>query len=102
MGPDRDAAALSVSERGEVSPATLMGPPFGHVEIDSEVERRFAKALDDHESVKYFVKLPVWFTVDTPLGPYASPWKCPSLGGSWSFATPSVPEKKGFSVSIRP
>jgi type III restriction enzyme len=48
--------------------------PFDHVEIDSEVERRFAKALDDNKRVKYFVKLPAWFTVDTPLGPYNPDW----------------------------
>jgi type III restriction enzyme len=48
--------------------------PFDHVEIDSEVERRFAKALDDNRNVKYFVKLPAWFTVDTPLGPYSPDW----------------------------
>jgi type III restriction enzyme len=48
--------------------------PFDHVEIDSEVERRFAKALDDNKSVKFFVKLPAWFTVDTPLGSYNPDW----------------------------
>lgn len=48
--------------------------PFDHVEIDSEVERRFAKALDDNRNVKFFVKLPAWFTVDTPLGPYNPDW----------------------------
>jgi type III restriction enzyme len=48
--------------------------PFDHVEIDSEVERRFAKALDDNRRVQFFVKLPAWFTVDTPLGPYNPDW----------------------------
>jgi len=48
--------------------------PFDHVEIDSDVERRFAKALDDNKSVKFFFKLPAWFTVDTPLGPYNPDW----------------------------
>jgi len=48
--------------------------PFDHVEIDSEVERRFAKALDNNKTVKFFVKLPAWFTVDTPLGSYNPDW----------------------------
>jgi type III restriction enzyme len=48
--------------------------PFDHVEIESDVERRFAKALDDNKNVKYFVKLPAWFTVDTPIGPYNPDW----------------------------
>ena len=48
--------------------------PFDHVEIDSEIERRFAKGLDDHKNVKFFMKLPAWFTVDTPLGLYNPDW----------------------------
>ena len=48
--------------------------PFDHVEIDSEVERRFAQGLDDNKSVKFFMKLPSWFQVDTPLGPYNPDW----------------------------
>ena len=47
---------------------------FDHIEIDSEVERRFAKGLDDDRDVKLFMKLPAWFTVDTPLGPYNADW----------------------------
>ena len=47
---------------------------YDHVEIDSEVERRFAKGLDDNRDVKFFMKLPAWFTVDTPLGPYNPDW----------------------------
>ncbi len=48
--------------------------PFDHVEIESEVERRFAQGLDDNRRVKFFIKLPAWFTVDTPLGPYNPDW----------------------------
>ena len=47
---------------------------YDHVEIDSEVERRFAKGLDDNTNVKFFMKLPAWFTVDTPIGPYNPDW----------------------------
>jgi type III restriction enzyme len=47
---------------------------FDHVEIDSEVERRFAKGLDDNHNVRFFMKLPAWFTVDTPIGPYNPDW----------------------------
>jgi type III restriction enzyme len=48
--------------------------PFDHVEIDSDVERRFARDLDNNVRVKYFMKLPAWFTVDTPVGPYNPDW----------------------------
>jgi type III restriction enzyme len=47
---------------------------YDHIEIDSEVERRFAKGLDDNRNVKFFMKLPAWFTVDTPIGPYNPDW----------------------------
>ena len=44
------------------------------VECDSEVERQFAKDLDDNDNVKLFVKLPRWFRIDTPIGLYNSDW----------------------------
>ena len=47
---------------------------FDHIEIESEVERRFAKGLDDNVKVRFFMKLPAWFTVDTPIGPYNPDW----------------------------
>lgn len=48
---------------------------FDRIELDSlGVEARFVSALDEHESVKYFVKLPDWFKVDTPFGPYNPDW----------------------------
>jgi type III restriction enzyme len=47
---------------------------YDHIEVDSEVERRFAKGLDDNSNVRFFMKLPAWFTVDTPIGPYNPDW----------------------------
>ncbi len=47
---------------------------FDYVEYQSEVEKKFAAALDDDERVKFFVKLPGWFKVDTPVGPYNPDW----------------------------
>jgi type III restriction enzyme len=47
---------------------------FDHIEIASEVERRFAKGLDDNTNVRFFMKLPPWFVVDTPIGPYNPDW----------------------------
>ena len=48
--------------------------PFDAVEYDSEVEKQFARDLDNNENVKLFVKLPGWFRIDTPLGPYSPDW----------------------------
>lgn len=47
---------------------------FDYVEYQSEVEKEFAQELDDDERVKFFVKLPGWFKVDTPVGPYNPDW----------------------------
>lgn len=48
--------------------------PYSHVEWDSSVEERFARRLDSDARVKFFVKLPPWFTIDTPVGPYNPDW----------------------------
>jgi type III restriction enzyme len=47
---------------------------YNYVECDSDVERVFARDLDNNEHIKLFVKLPPWFTVDTPLGSYNPDW----------------------------
>ncbi len=47
---------------------------FNAIECDSEVERRYARELDNDENVRLFVKLPGWFVIDTPIGPYNPDW----------------------------
>ncbi|MGB0683720.1 MAG: DEAD/DEAH box helicase family protein [Magnetovibrionaceae bacterium] len=47
---------------------------FDAIEYDSEVERQFAQDLDSNEYVRLFVKLPSWFKIDTPIGPYNPDW----------------------------
>lgn len=47
---------------------------YEYIVYDSEVEREFAKRLDERDDIKLFVKLPGWFTVDTPVGPYNPDW----------------------------
>ncbi len=44
------------------------------IEFDSEVERRFAEELDKRDDIKVFVKLPFWFTIETPVGRYNPDW----------------------------
>lgn len=48
--------------------------PYSHVEWHSSVEEKFARHLDGDERVRFFVKLPPWFTIDTPVGPYNPDW----------------------------
>lgn len=45
-----------------------------YVAYDSAVEQQFAADLDANDAVKFFVKLPSWFRVDTPIGPYNPDW----------------------------
>lgn len=47
---------------------------YNYVVFDSEVEREFAKKLDEREDIKLFVKLPNWFKVETPIGSYNPDW----------------------------
>jgi len=47
---------------------------YEYVVYDSEVEREFAKRLDQRQDIKLFVKLPGWFEVDTPVGKYNPDW----------------------------
>ncbi len=47
---------------------------YEYVVYDSEVEREFAKRLDERDDIKLFVKLPGWFQIDTPLGKYNPDW----------------------------
>jgi type III restriction enzyme len=47
---------------------------YEYVVYDSEVEREFAKKLDEREDIKLFVKLPSWFEVGTPVGKYNPDW----------------------------
>ena len=47
---------------------------YEYVVYDSEVEREFAKKLDEREDIKLFVKLPGWFEIDTPVGKYNPDW----------------------------
>ena len=47
---------------------------YEYVVYDSEIEREFAKKLDEREDIKVFVKLPGWFKVETPVGSYNPDW----------------------------
>lgn len=45
-----------------------------YLEFDSESERAFAAELDQRSDIKFFIKLPDWFRVKTPLGDYNPDW----------------------------
>lgn len=47
---------------------------FDYVVYDSDPERQFAELLDGREDIKFFMKLPDKFKIDTPVGPYTPDW----------------------------
>jgi type III restriction enzyme len=47
---------------------------YDAIEYDSGTEEQFAKDLDSREDIKLFIKLPSWFTVETPIGTYNPDW----------------------------
>lgn len=51
---------------------------FDYIQIDSDgadaPERQFAEKLDSREDVKFFMKLPSKFQIETPVGPYNPDW----------------------------
>ena len=47
---------------------------YEYVVYESEVEREFARKLDQRDDIRLFVKLPGWFEIDTPVGKYNPDW----------------------------
>ncbi len=49
---------------------------FSHIIIDSNSspEREFAKACEDNDDVHFYLKLPKWFQIETPVGTYNPDW----------------------------
>ena len=47
---------------------------YDHIVYDSDNEAAFAASLDLFTAVKVYAKLPRWFRVPTPLGPYNPDW----------------------------
>jgi type III restriction enzyme len=47
---------------------------YEQVVYDSGTEADFADGLEKNDAIKVYAKLPGWFTVPTPLGPYNPDW----------------------------
>ncbi len=66
------------------------------VEIDSEVEREFARRLDERKDIKLFVKLPRWFLIETPIGGYNPDWAVMKVDGSVVYMVRETKATKNF------
>lgn len=78
---DSEAYSLSLFEERELVaylgknavPSTRS--PYHYTVFDSEgIERPFAEWLEEAEAVRFYVKLPGWFRIPTPLGAYNPDW----------------------------
>ncbi|MBZ0114479.1 MAG: DEAD/DEAH box helicase family protein [Thermoanaerobaculia bacterium] len=47
---------------------------YEQVVYDSDTERTFADQLEKNDAVRVYAKLPGWFKIPTPLGPYNPDW----------------------------
>ncbi|MBM3128427.1 MAG: DEAD/DEAH box helicase [Chloroflexi bacterium] len=47
---------------------------YDHVIYESDIEKDFVVDLENRDDVKMYLKLPSWFTVDTPIGTYNPDW----------------------------
>jgi type III restriction enzyme len=45
-----------------------------YIPLDSAVENQFAHDCETSEQVKFYFKLPNWFTIPTPIGSYNPDW----------------------------
>ena len=73
---------------------------YPYVKVDSEVEARFQKALEEFKDVKVYAKLPSSFKISTPLGDYNPDWAISFKEGSVSHVY-FVAETKGSMSSLQ-
>jgi type III restriction enzyme len=69
---------------------------YEYVVYDSEIEREFARKLDQREDIKLFVKLPSWFEVDTPVGKYNPDWAILKQNGQAMYLVRETKGTKDF------
>lgn len=43
---------------------------YDYVVTDSDIEENFARKAELDDNVEFYIKLPDWFKIRTPLGPY--------------------------------
>lgn len=69
---------------------------YEYVEYDSEIEREFAKQLDERDDIKLFVKLPRWFEIETPVGKYNPDWAVVKQDGQTLYLVRETKGTKDF------
>ena len=64
----------AVMKSGAIAVTDQAKTVYDYVAVDSEVEREFMQSLEDNANVKFYIKLPSWFKIDTPVGKYNPDW----------------------------
>lgn len=72
---------------------------YEYVVYDAETEKDFAKDLETMESVRFYLKLPRWFKISTPLGDYNPDWAVSFNGDEKLYF---VAETKSEGKELRP
>lgn len=62
---------------------------------DSIIEKKFAKDLMENKEVKYFIKLPGFFKIDTPVGSYNPDWAIMKQNGDVVYMVRETKSTKG-------
>lgn len=73
---------------------------YRYTKVDSDTEKQFQEALEQHEDVKVYVKLPHGFKISTPLGQYNPDWAIAFKEGSVKHVY-FVAETKGSLSSLQ-
>jgi type III restriction enzyme len=47
---------------------------YNYIPYQSDVEEKFAEDCESNENIEFFIKLPNWFTINTPVGTYNPDW----------------------------
>ncbi|MEW6653428.1 MAG: DEAD/DEAH box helicase, partial [Bacteroidota bacterium] len=47
---------------------------YNYIEFQSKVEEQFAKDCESNENIEFYIKLPDWFVIKTPIGTYNPDW----------------------------
>jgi type III restriction enzyme len=69
---------------------------YEYVVYDSEVEREFAKRLNERADIKLFVKLSGGFEIDTPVGKYNPDWAIVKHEDQTLYLVPETKSTKDF------
>lgn len=47
---------------------------YNFIEFQSDVEKEFSNDCESNENIEFYIKLPRWFTINTPIGTYNPDW----------------------------